>query len=205
MKETPIFEEVLQGLLKQPGLWQKLLLGGLLAFVPVLNIFAFGYLYRLSRAVRHSGRPVLPAWGLLDDWRALFMDGLRFAVVWLAFWLLPILLAVLVGWLVSQVGLAALSNAVLCSAFLLATLLFSSALYRYNMRKNFRDLLDFGLILRMSWMELPRLLVPVFFFLGLVVWLMPFYGFTLFAGFILLITYTSLRYRSLETRQSVSF
>ncbi|NBB79376.1 MAG: DUF4013 domain-containing protein [Verrucomicrobia bacterium] len=203
MKETPIFEEVFRSMLKLPGLWQKLLIGGLLSFIPGINLFAFGYLYRVSRAVRRAGRPVLPSWQLREEWRGLFMDGLRFAVVWLAFWLLPVLLALLVSWLLGVVFLGALANLFFISVVLYATVLFSSALYRYNMRQDFNDLLNLSLIFRMTWMELPGLLVPVFFFLGLVVWLLPFYGFSLFAGFFVLITYISLRYRSIEDRRHV--
>ncbi|MGZ0706762.1 DUF4013 domain-containing protein [Coraliomargarita sp. W4R53] len=195
MKETPIFEEVFNRLLKLPGFWGKLLIGGLLSFVPVVNLFAFGYLYRLARAVRKSGEPVMPAW---QDWPGLFQDGLRFAVVWLGYWLLPILLASGITWLMTWIGLSALTNVFLLSVVLLSTVLFTSALYRYNMRKDFKDLLDIALIFRMTWMELPRLVVPAFVFLGVVVLFLPFYGFAIFGGFLLLITYTSLRYRRFE-------
>lgn len=202
MKETPIFEEVFTRLIKLPGFWVKLLIGGLLSFVPIVNLFAFGYLYRLSRAVRKSGEPMLPTW---SDWPGLFQDGLRFAVVWLTYWLLPVLLAALITWLLAMISLGALTNFVFLTTVLLSTVLFNSALYRYNMRKDFKDLLDVSLILRMTWMELPRLIVPAFVFLGLFVLLLPFYGFALFGGFLMLITYTSLRYRSIEQKQSVSF
>ena len=162
----PIFEEVLNGLIKLPGFGVKFLIGGLLSFVPILNIFAFGYLYRLSRAVRKSGQPVLPAW---NDLPGLFLDGLRFAVVWLVFWLLPILLASLIAWLMPFVYLGALSSIFFLTSVLLSTVLFSSALYRYNMRRNFKDLLDILLIFRMTRMEMSRLILPGFAFLGFLV------------------------------------
>jgi len=132
------------------------------------------------------------------------MDGLRFAVVWLAYWLLPLILAGGITWLMALIGLAALSNLFFITVLLLANVLFSSALYRYNMRKDFKDLLDVGLIMRMTWMEVPRLLIPSFVFLGVFAWLLPLYGFALFGGFLLLITYTSLRYRNIEQNRSVS-
>ena len=202
MKEMPIFEEVFNGLIRLPGFWVKFLIGGLLSFVPIVNIFAFGYLYRSSRLVRKSGQPALPAW---NDWSGLFLDGLRFAVVWLVFWLLPILLASLIAWLMPLVYLGALSSIFFLTSVLLSTVLFSSALYRYNMRRNFKDLLDLLLILRMTGMEMPRLILPGFAFLGFLVLLQPFYGFAIFGGFLVLITYTSLRFRSIEGNPSVSF
>ena len=199
MKEMPIFEEVFNRLINLPGFWVKFLIGGLLSFLPIVNIFAFGYLYRLSRTVRKSGQP---AW---NDWSGLFLDGLRFAVVWLVFWLLPILLASLVAWLMPFVYLGALTSIFFLTSVLLSTVLFSSALYRYNMRRNFKDLLDLLLIFRMTGMEMPRLILPGFVFLGFLVLLQPFYGFAIFGGFLLLITYTSLRFRSIEENSSVSF
>ena len=202
MKEMPIFEEVFNRLIRLPEFGVKFLIGGLLSFVPIVNIFAFGYLYRLSRAVRKSGQPALPAW---NDWSGLFLDGLRFAVVWLVFWLLPILLASLVAWLMPFIYLGVLTSIFFLTSVLLSTLLFSSALYRYNMRRNFKDLLDLLLIFRMTGMEMPRLILPGFVFLGFLVLLQPFYGFAIFGGFLLLITYTSLRFRSLEGNPSVSF
>jgi hypothetical protein len=202
MKEMPIFEEVANRLIKLPGLGVNFLIGGLLSFVPIVNVFAFGYLYRLSRAVRKSGQPALPAW---NDWSGLFLDGLRFAVIWLVFWFLPILLASLIAWLMPFIYLGALTGIFFLTSVLLSTLLFSSALYRYNTRRNFKDLLDFMLIFRMTRMELPSLILPGFVFLGFLVLLQPFYGFAIFGGFLLLITYTSLRFRSIEGNLSVSF
>lgn len=202
MKEMPIFEEVANRLIKLPGLGVNFLIGGLLSFVPIVNVFAFGYLYRLSRAVRKSGQPALPTW---NDWSGLFLDGLRFAVIWLVFWFLPIVLASLIAWLMPFIYLGALTGIFFLTSVLLSTLLFSSALYRYNMRRNFKDLLDLMLIFRMTRMELPRLILPGFVFLGFLVLLQPFYGFAIFGGFLLLITYTSLRFRSIEGNLSVSF
>ena len=201
MKEMPIFEEVFNRLIRLPGFGLKFLIGGLLSFVPVVNILAFGYLYRMSREVRNSGQPVLPEW---HDWSGLFLDGLRFMVVWLLYWLLPISLASLIALLMPVVYLGALSSIFFLTSVLVSTLLFSSALYRYNMQKNFKDILDLLLIIRMTGMGMPRLILPGFVFLGFLVLLQPFYGFAIFGGFLLLITFTSLRYRNIEVKQSVS-
>ena len=202
MKEMPIFEEVFNRLIKLPGFGLKFLIGGLLSFVPIVNIFAFGYLYRLSCAVRISGQPILPAW---NDWSGLFIDGMRFTVIWLVYWLLPISLASLIALLMPFVYLGVLTSIFFLTSVLLSTVLFSSALYRYNMRNNFKDLLDLLLIIRMTAMEMPRLILPGFVFLGFLALLQPFYGFAIFGGFLLLITHTSLRYRSIEGNPSVSF
>ena len=201
MKEMPIFEEVFNRLIKLPRFGIRFLIGGLLSFVPILNIFAFGYLYRLSRAVLKSGEPTLPAW---DEWSGLFLDGLRFTIVWLVFWVFPILIAYFIVCLMHFVHLSTLTNIFFLASVLISTVLFCSALYRYNVRENFKDLLDLLLILRMTGLEMPRFILPGIIFLGFLVLFKPFYGFSIFGGFILLITYTSLRYRSIEKNSSDS-
>ena len=162
MKETPIFEEVFMRLIRQPGFGLELLIGGLLSFVPIVNIFAFGYLYRFSRKTRATGHVSLPEW---TDWRALFFDGLRFGVVWLAYWLLPIFLMSLLSGLLATIRLGAISYLVISITVLISPILFSSALYRLQMRSDFKDLLDVALIFRMTYIEMPRFVIPAFVFL----------------------------------------
>jgi len=202
MKETPLFEEVFLRLLRENGFWPKVIIGGALSFIPVINIFAFGYLYRLSARVRRSGRIEVPEWG---DWAGLFKDGLRFAVVWLGFWLLPILLAGGLAYFVGSLGLRALGFLVFSFVFLLAPILFSSALYRYTMRLDFRDLLDLALIFRMTFSELPRLVVPALVFAGIFAVAAPLYGLAVFFGFFVLIVHISIVFRRIEQNRKVVF
>lgn len=174
-----------------------MLIGGLLSFVPIVNIFAFGYLYRFSLKLRHTGDLRLPEW---HDWAGLFADGLKFAVVWLSYWVLPLLLALVVSSVFGGLGLGALSYLLLSSVFLIAPVLFSSALYRLQMRSDFKDLMNVALIIRMTYREFPRCILPACFFVGICAVALPIYGFPLFAGFLLLIGYTVLCYRSMESR-----
>jgi hypothetical protein len=201
MKETPIFEEVFSRLLGLSGFWLKMLVGGLLSFVPIINFFAFGYLLRLSKGVRQTGRLTLPDW---DDWTGLFIDGLRFAVVWLAYWLLPLVLAGAISIVFGVIGLGALSWLVLSVVFLLAPVLFSAALYRFNRRSDLQDLLDVVLIIRMSYGAFPRLIIPALTFAGICAVAAPLYGFALFLGFVVVIAYTTLSFRSIEQRRTVA-
>ncbi|MEM7789981.1 MAG: DUF4013 domain-containing protein [Verrucomicrobiota bacterium] len=195
MKKTPIFEEVYHRLLKQPGFALKLLIGGLFSFVPIVNFFAFGYLYRFSLNTRRSGQLNLPLW---DDWKGLFMDGLRFAIVWLAYWLFPILLAIFCSALLGAIGLGAMSYLLISATFLLSPILFSAALYRLQMRSDFKDLLDISVIIRMTYAEMNHFAIPAFVFLGVFALALPLYGFAFFFGFLMLIAYTGLCYRNIE-------
>lgn len=178
-----------------------MLVGGLLSFVPVVNFLVFGYLLRLSREVTRSGRIVLPEW---DDWGGLFIDGLKFAVVWLAYWLLPVLLAWAISEGIGMLGLGALSYLVVSLTFLLSPILFGAALYRYNRQADFKDLLDVPLIVRMSYGVLPRLIVPALAVAGIFAVAAPLYGFAFFFAFILLVTHTGLCFRAIERRRSVA-
>jgi len=201
MKETPIFEEVFMRTLRLRSLWTNVLIGGLLSFVPLLNFFAFGYLLRLSKALREGASLTLPDW---SDWQGLFVDGLKFAVVWLAYWLLPLLLAFILASLLSGLGLFAIGYLVLSVVVLVSPVLFTSALYRYNTRSDFRALLDVALIIRMTCMKFFRFLVPSLAFAGICVLAAPLYGFALFFGFLIFIIHTSLVFRAIEQRRAVA-
>ena len=201
MKETPIFEEVFSRLLGLSGFWLKVLVGGLLSFIPVVNFFAFGYLLRFSGELRRSGRIALADW---DDWGGLFVDGLRFALVWLVYWLLPVLLAGALSAVIAAVGLGAVSWLLFSLVFLAAPILFSAALYRYNRRNDLRDLSDLVLVLRMSYGAFPRLVVPALVFAGICAVAAPLYGFAAFFGFLVVIAHTTLSFRAIERRRSVA-
>lgn len=201
MKETPIFEEVFRDLVFERRFGLNLLVGGLLCFIPVINIFAFGYLYRFSLRARRTGQLQLPEW---EEWRGLFLDGLRFTVVWLIYWLLPLLLALGVSAMFRYFALGALAYLLLSTVFLLSPVLFSSALYRFQKREDFRDLLELPRIFRMSYMEFPRLVVPAFVFLGIFILLRPLYGFAVFGAFLFLTAHTALSYRAIERKRVVS-
>lgn len=201
MKETPIFEEVFSRMLGSSGFWLKLLVGGLLAFVPVANFFTFGYLLRFSRSVRRTGQLSLPDW---DDWSGLFTEGLKFALVWLAYWLLPVLLALALAAVIRLAGLGAFSYLVVSLVVLLTPILFGAALYRYNQRGRLKDLLDFPLIVRMGYAAFSRLMLPALTLAGIFAVAAPLYGFAFFFGFMVMIAQSSLCFRSMEQQRRVS-
>ena len=196
MKEKPIFEEVFAQLIRQPKLGLKLLIGSGLSFIPIVNLFAFGYLYRFAAQVRRTGQLSLPEW---TDWAGLFSDGLKFAVVWLAYWVLPLGVAALLSSVFCAIGLGALGYVFRATVFLAASVLFCAALYRLQMRSDYKDLLDVVLIARMSTMKCAEFILPALVFAGICACTLPLYGFAFFAGFLLLVTQASLCYRSLES------
>ena len=94
----PSLEAVCGRLFGQPGWIPKALLGGLLSFVPVLNVFALGYLIEYAQRLRRLGDSELPEWRD-QNFQALFIEGLRAFVVLLSYIGIPLL----IGGLLSKI------------------------------------------------------------------------------------------------------
>ena len=198
MREKPIFEEVSTQLVCQPRFWVKWLIGGILSFIPVANIFAFGYLYRFSVRLRRTGKVSLPEW---DDWAGLFADGLKFGLVWIIYWVLPLSLASVLSLVFCALGLHVLSYLSVTATFFATSILFCSALYRFHINPKFKTLFEIGYIFRMSQIGLGAYVLPIFVFAGIFVLSLPLYGIAFFTGFLLLITQLNSFYRSFELRK----
>jgi len=199
MNDLPPFEKVVERLLVQAGFAQKLLIGGLLCFVPIVNFFAFGYLSRFSQSVRSRGSFQLPPWG---DWRELFLEGCLFFVVLLIFAGAPLLLGATFYWALASVGFGALAYLFFSAAIFVSPALFSAAWYRYQTRQQLADLLDVSTIVRLVCSQALYLIVPSLVLVGLFALGWPIYGFAFFAGLLFLIAYTSVLYRLLESRSA---
>lgn len=195
MNWKPLFEELCFRMLGNRAIWPRLLLGIVLSFVPLLNFFAFGYLYRYTNQIRTSGDLELPNW---EDWSGLLSDGLKFLVAWLIYWLLPFLLLTTLHVLLIQVELGLLGKILLPVGLLWFTLLFSSALYRMQAKENFRALLEFRLILNMTKALLRPLVLPLLVFYGFHVLVAPLYGLSFFIGFLLILSYTAVCLKTIE-------
>ena len=122
------------------------------------------------------------------------MDGLRFTVVWLCYWTTPILLAAGLSSIFTHFRIGIFSSIFFLSILLFSNIFFVAALSHYLSRENFMDLLNFRLILENTRAIFPKLLVSSVLFLGIFLWLLPFYGFGLFGGFLLLLTFASLQH-----------
>ena len=189
MHKMPILDNVIQDLIKLPKIWLTLVLGSLLSFIPLLNVFAFGYLYQVFRGVKRLGLPALPPW---QNWRALLIDGIRFTVVWFGYMLMPCILAFLISSLMKHLGLGIISNILLLSTIVLSNISFLTALSVYHVNENFKDLLNVKMIFLRARDNFPILIVPSTLFLGTFVCLLPLYGFGFFSGYLILLTYKSL-------------
>ncbi len=197
MNWKPLFEELCFRLLGQRASWPRLLVGVVLSFIPVLNLFAFGYLYRYTRQIRATGDLELPAW---EDWGGLLADGMRFLIAWLLYWLSPVLVMALLSRLLGQAGLDLVGTVFSTVITLAFTLLFSCALYRMQSKSDFRSLKEVRLVFGMALALWKPLVLPLMAFYGFYVLVFPLYGLSFFLGFLLILSYTVLCLRTLEQR-----
>ena len=195
MNWKPLFEELCFRLLGERASWPRLLVGVVLSFIPGLNLFAFGYLYRYTRQIRATGDLELPAW---EDWGGLFADGLRFLMAWLLYWLSPVLVAALLSQLLGQAGLDLVGTVFSTVTTLAFTLLFSCALYRMQSKNDFRTLREVRLVFGMALALWKPLVLPLMAFYGFYILVFPLYGLSFFLGFLLILSYTVLCLRTLE-------
>jgi hypothetical protein len=195
IKNSLSFEEVVRRLARQTDFIRKSLIAGLLAFVPIINLFVFGFLYRFASRVARDGSLELPEW---EDWDGLFKDGLRFLAPWALYWLLP----VLIGWGLArwfaELGFGFISFIAFSLLFALSPLLFVAALFRCLRPGGLRNLKEFTLIIRITTSLLPRCYFAVLCVAGFTSVFLPFYGFTFFAAFLSFIAFGMLLLRGLE-------
>lgn len=188
----PTFEEVCRKVINNPQFLYKILIGGLLCFVPPFSLLAFGYLYEQTRQIRHTGQLELPDW---DRWDILVASGVRFLLLFLAFFMLPIAVGGLVFRIFDSItfGLFFIVEYLTFALFCLAApTLFAWGLLRYQLRQQWRDTLAFRHLWPALAPVLPHLLVPTFAFWGLMAATLPLYGFAFFAGMALFLPYATL-------------
>ena len=73
--------------------------GGALCFIPILNLFAFGYLLEYARQIRQSSHWDLPEWRD-HEFSTLFLSGIRFLLLLLAYVGVPLLVGFLLSLLI---------------------------------------------------------------------------------------------------------
>lgn len=195
MKNHPSFEEVVRRLVRQSDFIRKSVIGGLLAFIPIINLFVFGFLYRFAKRLLREGSLELPEW---EDWGGLFRDGLRFLAPWSLYWLLP----VLIGWGLAtwfaSIGFGFISYIVFSLLFAVSPLLFIAALFRCLRPGALRNLADFVLIIRITASLLPHSYFAVFCIAGFTSVFLPLYGFAFYAAFLAFISFGLLLLRGVE-------
>ena len=80
---------------------EKVLIGGLLCLIPIVNFFAIGYALRALKNVSEGKHPALPEW---DDWGADWVRGFVSSFVIPLIYVLPLLFASLPFMIITSVS-----------------------------------------------------------------------------------------------------
>jgi len=189
----PSLEAVCGRLFGRPGWIPKALWGGLLSFVPILNLLALGYLIEYTQRLRRLGEWELPEWRD-QNFPVLFGEGIRAFLVFLAYAGVPLL----AGWLLSEIVdlltfglLGIVSHFPLAAAGFIAPFLFLSAIHSYLSDGIFSDVWQFRTVFNRARSFGPRLALPVIAFWGIFLLAIPLYGLSLFLGLWVLLAYST--------------
>ena len=197
----PSFEALCGRLFVQAGWMPKMLWGGALTFIPVVNFLPFGYLMEYALRLSRSGDGELPVWqdfSLLE----LFSSGCKLALLLLGYLILPVFF----GWGVSEVldlltfgflGVAAYLPMGI-GAFA-GMFFFLSAVRSYSRDGLFADAWRIREVATLARQASRGLIFPILAFWGLCLLAFPLYGFAFFIGALSLLAYSSALFREIET------
>tara|TARA_X000000368_G_scaffold418903_1_gene420624 strand:+ start:3471 stop:4067 length:597 start_codon:yes stop_codon:yes gene_type:complete len=196
----PNFENLFNRLIQNPQFFVSFFVGGLLCFIPIINLFAFGYLYRIVKNIRHTGSFKMPEW---DSFEQLFIDGIRMSLIFLVYGLLPFTFGFFILSLVLP-GIGLLEHNIISSILKITILVvFCSAIYRYQRSQSFYALLDFKLIMKMALLYLQSQGVVLLACYGLFYFFLPLYGFSIFGALLLAFIQTTGFFYQLELKKGL--
>lgn len=188
-------EQVSRRVFADPSWFIKSLLGAFL-LIPPFSFFALGYIYRMAEQGRRGELVELPDW---EEWRMLFVNGIRFFAFIFVLTLVPLLL-VWVATLPWHPFLGRLAYLPLIPVGLLAAPLTSAALYRFQRREDFREAFRLAILLRMVVVAREFMVVPSLALIGFVCVLFPVLPYALFTGGALISYYYALMFHEVEQR-----
>jgi hypothetical protein len=190
----PTLELVCKRMFADSAWFVKSIVGALLVLIPVVNFFAFGYIYALMEKGRRKEPIVLPDW---TDWRTLFVNGLAFFVILVVLGGVPIFAA----WLLSlplAATIGPFAKLPFIPAVVLAAPLTAAGVYRFQRREDFRDAFRVPVLLAMLRAAGAHFLIPTFAFLGFLFVGSPVLPFALFLGGAMIFAYYACFFRYLE-------
>jgi hypothetical protein len=189
----PSLEAVCGRLFGHSGWMPKVLWGGLLSFIPFLNLFSLGYLLEYTIRLRQSRQWELPEWRDMEI-PSLLSNGVRMLLIILAYGGIPII----VGWLARQLVdflslglLGIVSYFPLALSGFLSPFLVLASIHAYLQDGLFSDCWDIRGVLISARATWPDLIIPVIAFWGIILLALPLYGLAFFIGSWVLLAYSS--------------
>jgi len=189
----PSLEAVCGKLFGHPGWVSKVIWGGALSFIPILNLFSLGYLLKYTIQLRQNKDWDLPEWNEMEP-IPLLSGGLQVFLLLLVYSGCPIL----IGWLVSILldlltfgFLGIVSFFPLAAGAFIAPFLFLSSMHVFVRDGLYSDAWKVKFVIEVARAMSPQLILPVIAFWGILLLALPLYGFSFFIGTWVLLAYSS--------------
>ena len=189
----PSLEAVCGKLFGHPGWVSKVIWGGALSFIPILNLFSLGYLLKYTIQLRQNKDWDLPEWNEMEP-IPLLSGGLQVFLLILVYSGCPIL----IGWLASLLlnlltfgFLGIVSFVPLAAGAFIAPFLFLSSMHIFVRDGLFSDAWRVKFVIEVAQAMSPQLILPVITFWGILLLALPLYGFSFFLGTWILLAYSS--------------
>lgn len=167
------------------------MLGVVFSIIPIAHFVAFGYLYRLFDRGKSHREIKLADW---SDWKGMFIDGLKFFLIFFLFGVIPV---ALLSALVNLFPLDSVFTKIpMAPVLFFACPLPSAALYLYLLNEDFKNCFNFQAIIGLLKKGLPAYWVPTLAYLGLVLML----PFTYFVGGVIYFYLMGYVFKNLELK-----
>ncbi len=189
----PSLEAVCSKLLSHPGWVPKVLWGGALSFIPVINLFALGYLLEYTVRLHQSKEWQLPEWKEMEP-IPLFVGGGQVFLLLITYAGGPILAGLVISHLLDALTFGTLgivSYLPLAIGSFIAPFLFIASILAFVRDGLYSDAWKVPLILKVAQAMAPKLILPIIAFWGTVVVGLPLYGLSFFLGTWVLLAYSS--------------
>ena len=189
----PSLEAVCEKLFGHPHWVSKVVWGGALSFIPILNLFSLGYLLEYTIRLRREKKWDLPEWNEVEP-LPLFKGGLQVFFLLLAYAGIPILMGLLISLFLDALTFGVLgiaSYSPLAVGAFAAPFLFLSSIHVFVHDGLFSDAWRIKLVLEYTQVMAIRLILPVITFWGILLLALPLYGFSFFLGTWILLAYSS--------------
>lgn len=185
-------ESICERIFSDEPAWRRTLFGGLLCLSIVGIPLAGGYLFRYAARLRAGAPPSLEAW---KDWPGLLNAGWHFLGVFAAWFLGPLLLMWLAGWLLEELSgdiLWWIGYLLGMCGLAIAPLTFIAVLNRYIDQRALSVLWDLQSIFRTLTANWRNCILPALVWTGLIMATLPLLPFAFFLGMVVLIPYISI-------------
>ena len=181
-------ESICAALWSDERFFKKVIIGGIIGSIPLVNILALGYFFRFAGRLREGKRVELPEW---DQFEGLFVDGIKMTLLKLVYVGIPTLIGGLFTYvcyqLFSAIRLDLLAATVsflpLCLGMFIGVILWMVALNQYLASGAAGVLLNWEVTLRKGIRVFPHVWLGSLAFWGLIALGWPLLGFAFFLGF----------------------